>query len=124
MPSWLSGISGIIIAVLALLLLATAGVEELRIHNWREDYKNQTADLNTCNGDLNTANADIATLKGAVTLANTKWEALQAQQKADEKIAQANADTAIAKGKARVTIKGNGPDVMNAWMRKEFIRGK
>lgn len=117
-------INKIALAVFAALFLITIGVEELRIHNWRQDYKDQTAALEICDANLNTANANISTLKGAVDQANAQWKALQIEQKANEAAAQARANAAIANGKTRATMNGSGPNAMNDWMKKEFSHAK
>ena len=108
------------IGILLLALVLLAGIEELRISNWRADYAEQKTELNNAQDDLATCRANVGTLSTAIATQNAKIKVMQQEAVALQADRDAQARAAMEARKDAATVKGFGPAVMNAWFHREY----
>lgn len=110
-----------IVGVLAILLVITVGVEEVRIGMWRSENETQATALRYAQDDLATSRTNVATLQASVDKQNAAVKKLAQDAIDAAKGAQARLDAALAAAQKRYAAKvGYGFKAMNDWMQIEY----
>lgn len=108
----------ILMGILALALVATGVVEEIRIHNLNSDLSTANASLKTTQASLTTSQNNVSVLKAQLARQSAAIDKAKADQKAIDDTANAAALAALKK--KRAILPGSGPAVMNSLMKELY----
>ena len=112
--AWVSG-------ALAILLVITIGVEELRIHNWQSDYNTQAQEFRFAQDDLAVSRGNVDRLQASLDKQNAAVKKLAQDAIDAAKAAQARLDAALATAAKHYAAQvGYGVKAMNDWMQIEY----